>query len=186
MMRSRLAGLPALLALLALTICSPACDDCDSCCITFTSTTLPAPGTVASVKSDEATCELLAVDLIITDVDELFQAEFTVLFDAEIATYEGMSADGSILGSDGTQTVVLEDPQPGEVTVAITRLGGLFGGIDAEGEQFLARLYFGKAAEAGSTALSLDPTRLFGLRPGQFQPYIIQDVSWSGGTILIR
>jgi hypothetical protein len=124
--------------------------------------------------------------LIITDVDDLFQAEFTVLYDPEIANYEGMSADGSVLGSDGTQTAVLADPQPGEAAIVITRLGGLFGGIDAEGEQLLARLYFSKAVEAGSTALSLDATRLFGLRQGEFQPYIIQDVSWSGGTVLIR
>jgi hypothetical protein len=72
------------------------------------------------------------------------------------------------------------------VDIVITRLGGAFGGINAVGERFLTRLYFSKAVEAGSTTLSLSATRLFGLLQGEFQPFIIQGVEWSGGTVLIR
>jgi hypothetical protein len=183
---SRLAGTPALVALLILATFIPSCDNCDNCCIGFTSATPPAPGAVACVKGEEATCELLAIDLIITDVDDIFLAEFTLVFDPAIATYEGMSAEGTILESDGTQLTMIENPQPGEVTILISRLGAAFGGIDAEGEQFLARLYFSKAAAGGSSTMFFSSARLFGLRDGQFFPEIIPGVEWSGGTLSIR
>jgi len=183
MTRSRLAGIPALLALLALTFFSPACNNCDNCCIRFSSATLPALGTVACVKGAGATCELLAVDLIITDVDDIFTAEFTILFDPAIANYEGTSSEGSILESDGTQLTMLANERPGEITILISRLGGVFGDIDAVGEQFLARMYFSKAADNGSSTLVFGTARLFS---SQFPPEIIPDIEWSGGTLLIR
>ena len=183
MTRSRLAGIPALLALLALTFFYPACNNCDNCCIRFASATLPAPGAVACVEGAGATCELLAVDLIISDIDDIFTAEFTILFDPAIANYEGASSEGSILESDGTQLTMLANEQPGEITILISRLGAAFGGIDVVGEQFLARLYFSKVADSGSSTLLFETARLFS---SQFPPEIIPDVDWSGGTLLIR
>jgi hypothetical protein len=183
MTRSRLAGIPALLALLALTLFSPACNNCDNCCVRFASATLPAPGAVACVEGAGATCERLAVELIISDIDDIFTAEFTLLFDPAIANYEGASSEGSILESDGTQLTMFANEQPGEITILISRLGAAFGGIDAVGEQFLARLYFSKVADSGSSTLIFETARLFS---SQFPPEIIPDVDWSGGTLLIR
>ena len=183
MTRSRLAGIPALLTILALTFFSPSCNNCDNCCIRFSSATPPAPGAVACVEGAGATCELLAVDLIISDIDDIFTAEFTIIFDPAVAHYEGMSSEGSILESDGTQLTKLENHQPGEITIIISRLGAAFGGIDAVGEQFLARMYFSKVADNGSTTMLFNTARLFN---SQFPPEIIPDVEWAGGTLLIR
>jgi hypothetical protein len=182
---SRPAAVQALFILLALSLLTPGCNNCDSCCIRFASSTPPAPGSVACVQASESTCELLAVDLIISDVDDLFTVEFTFQFDPEVVNYEGVSVEGSLMSSDGTQITTLEDAEPGDVTVTISRLGAGFGGIDAEGERFLARLYFSKLTDEGSSALFFSDTLMFAIPEGQFFPVLIQGVVWSGGTLLI-
>jgi hypothetical protein len=175
----------ALLFTLALSVITVGCNNCDSCCIRFASSTPPAPGTVACVQAGESTCELLGVDLIITDVDDLFTVEFTLQFDPAVVNYEGVSTDGSLLGSDGTQITTLENVQPGEVSITVTRLGAGFGGIDATGQQLLARIYFSKLAEEGTSTLFFADTLMFALPEGQLFPVLIQGVDWSGGTMLI-
>jgi hypothetical protein len=133
----------------------------------------------------DSTCELIAVDLMVTDVPNIFTVDFAMTFDPALAAYEGLSANGSILSSDGTEVTVFEDYDPAQakITVTIARLGLDAGGIDAVGERHLLRLYFSMQAESGSSPLVFTTTRIFS---GVFPPAIIDGVEWSGGTLLIR
>ncbi len=145
----------------------------------------PTPGSVACREGADSTCDLIAVDLIVTDVPDLFTVDFALTFDPALAGYEGLSAAGSLLSSDGTQVTVFEDHDPaqGKITVTIARLGLDSGGIDAVGERFLVRLYFRKLADSGSCPLAFTTARIFS---GVFPPEIIDGVVWSGGTLIIR
>jgi hypothetical protein len=168
---------------LLLIVVSPACHDCDNACLQFVDADTPSPDSVTCRQGADSTCDLIAVDLIVTDVLDMFTVDFTFTFDPAVVHYENLAAEGSILSSDGAQVTILEDPQQGQVTITIARLGLGSGGIDAIGEQFLVRLYFGKAAESGSSSLSFTTTRMF---TGVFPPEIIEGVEWSGGTLIIR
>lgn len=157
----------------------------DAVCLEFSAATAPSPGSVTCREGEDATCELIAVDVIITDVLDMFTVDFAMTFDPVLAVYEGFNADGSILSSDGTDVTVFEDydPAQGKITVTMARLGLDSGGIDAIGERFLLRLYFRKLAETGSCPLAFTTTRIFS---GVFPPAIIDGLEWSGGTLLIR
>jgi hypothetical protein len=156
----------------------------DPICLEFHGAASPSPGSVTCRDGAGSNCELVAVDVIVRDVPNIFTVDLALTFDPALAGYEGMSADGSILNSDGTEITVFEDydPQLGKVTVTMARLGLGSGGIDAIGEQFLIRFYFSKAAETGSCALAFTTTRMFS---GVFPPEMIDGVEWSGGTLII-
>jgi hypothetical protein len=170
---------------LLLLLASPSCHHSDDAVCLELSGADPSPSSITCSEGADSTCELIAVDLVVTDVLDLFTVDFALTFDPALVGYEGLSAAGSLLSSDGTEVTVFEDydPAQGKITVTIARLGLGSGGIDAIGERFLLRLYFRKIADSGSCPLAFTTTRLFS---GVFPPAIIDGVEWSGGTLIIR
>jgi hypothetical protein len=187
MQRSRL----MLLGLAALSI-SVACGGSDggssggtlpnTACVEFNAAATPESDTVTSRQGLNSSCDMLAVDLIVTDVDDLFTADFTFTFDPTLISYQSVSTNLSILTQDGTPlTTISKELAPGEISIAITRLGGAQGGADAVGEHFMARLFLRRLADSGATSLDFTSARFF-----NSQVQVIPGVQWRGGSIVIQ
>jgi hypothetical protein len=116
-------------------------------------------------------------------VSAIFSAEFRFTYDPNVVSFEGVTTDLSFLKSDGAQiTALVTVIAPGEVQVAITRLGGAAGGIDAVGEQFLCRVWMRRGAPAGASSdLAFDLGRFFDINQAE-----IAGVSWHGGRFQIQ
>lgn len=152
-------------------------------CLDFVPAADPAPGTVVASEGGTTTCDRLAVDLIISDVDDLFTVDFKLNFDPDVLSYAGYDHTGSVLSSDGEPVTVIDAEQDGLVSFTITRFGALLDGIDVVGAQFLVRINFAREADSGVSPLSFSNERLWN---SAFPLEQIHGVEWHGGTVTIR
>lgn len=150
-------------------------------CVEFTPAAASAPGTVAAQKNASSSCGAVGVDLVVTDVADIFAIEVTVAYDPAVVTYEGVSTSGSLLGSDGTSLEVLDGGQSGLIAVSISRFG-VVSGVDAVGSQTLATLLFSRPGDAGVTGLSFSAAALY---DGDAPPQPIP-VQWFGGGFTVE
>ena len=151
-------------------------------CLTFAAAASPAPGMVVMREGSASTCDRAAIDLVATDVADVFGASFTVSFDPDLVDYDGYSVSGSALTSDGAQVEVLATPGHGQLVFGISRFLTP-DGIDVSGTAPLVRLYFRNLDRTGSGALAL-PTG--SLDDDSTPPQEIPGVTWHAGTIAIR
>jgi hypothetical protein len=183
----KLRVLTFLLPLLLLVSCGGSSSDDNGppnggACINFTPSQSPASDTVASREGVPSSCDRIAIELIVTDVNDIFAADFTMSFDSATATYDGYDTSGSILTSDGTQvTALVNQPNNDQLVLSVTRLGGAAGGVDAVGQHRLLRLYFRRRTTAGTANVTYVLGRLF-----DDQVQEIQGVTWHGGTLVVR
>ena len=151
-------------------------------CVTFTGAQSPASGRVVARQAASGSCGARAVEIVVTDVSDLFGAQFTIAFDASKVSYAGASGQGSVLASGGTQVSVQEGSNsPGNVTVGISRIG-VNTGVNASGSQVLIRLTFSPLTP-GTSSLALTGAALFGSEtPPQTKP----GLTFSGGTFILQ
>jgi len=152
-------------------------------CLDFTPAADPAPETVVASEGGATTCDRLAVDLIISDVNDLFTVDFKLAFDPDLLRYTGYDETGSVLASDGEPITVIDDVQDGLISLTITRFGASLDGIDVVGSQFLVRIDFAREAESGVSPLDFSNERLWN---SAFPLELIHGVEWHGGTVTIR
>jgi len=187
MAQTRLWILAALLPLLIAPACGGSSSDGgvtpDPACMDYTGDSIPVSNAVVTRLGVGSSCDLVRLDLIVTDVDAIFSAEFKFNYDPATVAFEGVTTDVSFLKSDGTQiTDLVTVLSPGEVQVAITRLGGASGGIDAVGEQFLCRLWMRRNAGAGASSdLDFSLGRFFDINQAE-----IAGVTWHGGRFEVQ
>lgn len=178
--------MPARAALLLfMAVLLPSCDGGDGggaqVCIRFMASSAPASGTVVAREAGQA-CTVVTVELVVTDVSDVFSASFVAVFNPGLASYAGLDTGGSFLSSDGTALEVLEDVQSGRVTVGLTRLGSSTG-IDVVGSEVLVKVLFRRVADSGSGILDLQNTKLLG---SETPPQEKMGIQWFGGTLLIQ
>lgn len=157
-----------------------------STCITFSASAAPGSSMVVAQQGSGSQCDLVEVELVVTDVDDVFAASFIVVFDAALAQYQGTSLSGSLLTSDGAQVQVVERTlQAGQVSVGLSRLGTNVGGIDFTGTGSLVKLLFQQNPGAGTAAgsLTFGNPRLLG---SETPPQEKTGVQWSGGSFQLR
>ena len=130
-------------------------------CLDFAPGAAPSPGTVVATEGGLTTCDRLALDLVITDVGDVFTAEFKLSFDPDVLRYDGHYESGSVLASDGAPVTVFENEQNGLLQFTITRLGASWDGIDVVGSQFLVRLNFVRELDSGGSPLSFSNERIW-------------------------
>jgi hypothetical protein len=152
-------------------------------CIDFAPAAAPASGTVVLAEGDATTCDRLALDLIITDVNDVFGAEFRLGFDPAVLRYIGHSESGSVLASDGTSVAVFSNELGGVLQLSIVRLGAAAGGIDVAGSQLLIRLSFARETDSGASSLDFSGERIWN---SALPPEQIGGVVWHGATVAIR
>jgi hypothetical protein len=150
-------------------------------CLSFVGAQAPAAGRVVARLAAGGSCAARAVEIVVTDVSDVFGAQFVLTFDASRVSYAGASAQGSFLTSGGAQVSVQEGGGGGNVTVGISRVG-VSTGVNVTGSQVLIRLTFAPVA-VGASTLSLSNAILFG---SQTPPQPKPGLTWSGGSFTIQ
>ncbi len=193
MRRTTLGTLAGLSGLLALALAAPGCgggDGAPSICVAFLAGATPAPSTAVAQPASGSVCDIVVVEIVLTDVSDVFTVDFTVSFDPSVARYEGYSLAGSRLTSDAAEVEQLEmrvPPPPEEarqVILGLTRVNPSTG-IDFTGTQTVVRLLFRKALASGtgSSPLTFSDTKVLGSEePPQEKP----GITWSGGTFQVQ
>jgi len=152
-------------------------------CVQFVDGQAPTSGQVTSRQGGGSTCEKAAVELVITDVNDVFGVGFTVHYDPTLFAFTGVKTNGSLLASGGADVLVLDSGPPGQVLVGASRVSP--SGVDAIGTQLLLTLSFKRLAESGSGQLTFTDTKV--LEPGNPPPPTeIPNISWSGGKLRIK
>jgi len=152
-------------------------------CLAFTPAADPAPSTVVARRGSATTCDRLALELIITDVSDLFIADFRLSFDPAVLSYAGYDKTGSVLESDGETAWVLLDEENGAIQFTISRFGSSQDGIDVVGSQLLVRIDFLREADTGVSPLSFSGERLWN---SAWPLELIDGVEWFGGSVTVR
>ncbi len=153
-------------------------------CISFGSSFAPAQSEVTLSKGGGSVCGVVVVDMVLTDVADVFTVSFEATFDPATAKYEGFSTSGSHLGSDGAQVQVLETIQAGKVSLGVGRVNTSTG-VSFNGSQTVVKLMFSKAPGAGSGSsggLGLDNGKVMG---SEEPPVQKPGIAWRPGTLSI-
>ena len=150
-------------------------------CLSFVGAQAPAAGKVVARLAAGGSCAARAVEIVVTDVSDVFGAQFTVTFDPTQVSYAGASSTGSILASGGAQVSVQQDGTGGNVAVGISRIG-VNTGVNVTGSQVLIRLTFAPVA-VGTSSLAVSNAQLFG---SQTPPQPKPGLTWSGGSFTIQ
>lgn len=152
-------------------------------CLAFTADADPSPATVVLRRGSASTCDRLVLELIITDVTDLFTADFRLSFDPAVIRYAGYDETNSVLGSDGETVRVLLDEESGAIQLTISRFGSSLDGIDVVGSRLLVRIDFLREADTGVSPLSFSGERLWN---SEWPLELIGGVEWFGGTATVR
>lgn len=178
----RSARIASLAALLAAGGCGGGGGGVQERCIGFLASADPAPATAVARQAAGSTCGEVVIEIVLTDVSDVFAVEFTASFDTAVAAYDGYSLAGSHLASDGAQVLVLESKQPGAVSLGLTRANSS-SGVSFAGGRGLVRLLFRRAGTADRGPLSFSSTRVFG---SEQPPVEKPGIEWIGGTFQVQ
>jgi hypothetical protein len=142
---------------------------------------LASPGnlTVALGNAPAGSGDLVVIQVLVTDTDDVYGADFTLLYDPTSLEYV-RRYDGQLLETGG-QGVVYEArvSQPGALVVGASRVTP-GPGVDATGSRVLMSLAF-RATRSGTTDLAFGDADL--LDSGS-APQPISGLSWYGGTVV--
>jgi hypothetical protein len=151
-------------------------------CIGFTGAQAPAAGRVAARQASGGSCSAIFVELVVTDVADVFSGSFTLEYDPASVALGGASATGSFLASGGARVDVVQSaPQSGSATIGVTRVQTT-AGVDVSGSQVLVRVSFAPVA-AGTSQLSVTGAQLFG---SETPPQAKANLTWTGGTFNVQ
>jgi hypothetical protein len=151
-------------------------------CLGFSPAGSAGPSTVTTREAAGSNCDVAILEIVATDVDDLFTASFTVQFDPAIVRYDGLGISDSILASDGAQVEALEQEQTGQVTVGVSRVA-TSSGIDVVATQVILSISFRRAAPGGATSLDYSNTNLLG---SETPPQVKPGIQWVGGSLMIQ
>jgi len=147
-------------------------------CLSYGAAGAAAANTVVARQAAGASCDLIAVEFVVTGVSDLFATAFTVQFDSAVVSYESLTIIGSVLSSDGAALQVIEQESAGQVVIGITRVAST--GIATDG--ILVTLIFRRLAASGTSPLSFTGESLL---DSSTPPAPIASV-WFGGTFTIN
>jgi hypothetical protein len=175
--------------MLALVLVSgSACDEGDPgggsvVCVEFTADQAPTSGEVTALMSDETTCEAVIVELVVTDVNDVFGLQTMITYDTSIAQFAGWDSTNSVLRADGSEVAsVVREIAAGELEVGVTRVLG--DGIDVTGSaKILEVVFLINRNTEGAGSFTLEQECLWG---SEDPPEPKLDVACSGGRLVVR
>lgn len=181
-------NLSAIMLIAGLLLVVPACNSSSptttELCVDFTAAASASSGTVTARLGDDSACSAATIELIATNVDDIFAFESHVTYDPDVVAFAGYSTVGSILESDGADVAVIvqEGPELGELTIGATRVSDI--SVDADGSQLVIKLFFVQWAQS---ALSGDMTVDEPCLLGNGEPPVPKNgVACSGGTLSVQ
>ena len=137
----------------------------------------PPANSVSLQRASSSQGSTLALDVVATDVEDLYGVAFDLLYTATAHDYVRVE-EGSFLSSDGMQTTLqLADAGSGRLIVGLTRRGES-DGISRSG--VLMTVTF-QAAGNGGGSLAFDQQRAVNRRGAT-----IPGVTWPGGSVTVQ
>lgn len=133
-------------------------------CVELQGAATPASLTVVA-EDGGSECDVLRVNLIVTDVADVLAANMVVTFPQGLVSFNNASEVGSILTDGSAVSVQHSVPNPGQLVVGITRLSNT--GKDVVGGAQLLRLTFVRVATQGSGAFAVSGALLDSSTPPQ-------------------
>jgi len=146
-------------------------------CLELTPAAAPATETVTMQEGAGSTCDILEVDVMVTDVADVINVNFQLTFDSSVMTFDGYSTTGSFLGSAPDVMEFVETPNPDTVLGSLTQI--LRTGADATGTEPVIRLTFLRAADTGSADISFTGGDMMVAQPRG----TTLDLEWFGGLL---
>lgn len=149
-------------------------------CVTLAPSAPPGPGTVVIQNAAASTCTATRVDLVVTDVTDVFGLSTTVEYDPVTLFFAGVDTTGSVLAGGGAQLLVIREEQPlGTVTIGVSRNAAT--GFDVVGSGVVATLLF-VPLNPGTADLSVSTPCL---TENGTPPVLIPGVACSGGMTAV-
>jgi hypothetical protein len=140
---------------------------------------MPTSGEVVMQAGAGSTCGSFEVDLMVTDVTDVFSVTATVEYDSRFAAFFAMTTDGSVLSRDGTQlNPLVRETTLGTITLGVARNSAT--GIDVNGTGKLLTLHF-VPFDDGTGDITLTTPCLTG---SQQPPVPKAGVNCSGGMLV--
>jgi hypothetical protein len=156
-------------------------------CIEFTATSQANAGTVTSRLGTDSQCAAAAIEIMATDITDVFAFQSHITYDPDVVVFGGYSTVGSVLEEGSDVAVLVEEEALGELrelTIGASRVAPAVG-IDVDGSGLVITLFFSQSAlQATSGDLTLGEPCLLGY--GVDEPLPKAGVACSGGTIRLR
>ncbi len=172
----------ALLVGLALVGCNDNSGTSGDPCFEFRPLGVPNPTSVTAAEGLGSTCDIAVVDLIVTDVSNLYAATFEVNYDATRVNLGTVSTTNSTLSSDGAPLLrQVTSVASGRILIAITRSQTTVG-VDVQGGAVLATLTFFRTGTSGTSTLTFSNAQL--LDPST-PPQPIPGIVFVGGSFAL-
>ncbi len=190
-------GLLGAIALAMVLFVSPGCSSDDSpgsvfvipTCIEFLpdQTGTPADRSVVLQKNTTTSdCDEVQVDIMVTEVGDVYGAGFVIEYSGAIVAYQGFSTTGSFLEDSNVDTQIVQDGPIGSVTFSITRVQDAnpasSDGVDVTGTRLLGTLRFTSFSVGGPAELTLTNNNLFN---SATPPAAITPVTWEFGSLRV-
>jgi hypothetical protein len=166
---------------LACLLLVPGCSDDEGVCAAFTPARAPGPGTISTSETAASGCDLVELQMLITDVSDVFALDFDLRYDASLFAFGGVFPLGAVLDADGASLIVEARGVEGAFNIVVSRVAST--GVDATGTRILLLLRFLRIAGGGATVLAIEGAEVFG---SETQPQPKPSVTWSGGVLEIR
>ncbi len=176
---------------------SPGCSSDDSSgsvfvvptCIEFlpAQTGTPANNSIVLRKNtDTSDCDEVQVEIVVTNVNDVYGAGFVIEYNGAIVAYQGFSTTGSFLEDNNVDTQIVQDGPVGSVTFSITRVqdanSNSENGVDVSGSRVLGTLRFRSFSVGGPVELTLTNNNLF---DNQTPPQAIPNLTWEFGSLRV-
>jgi hypothetical protein len=177
----------AVFLIAGLLLLAPACSDdpvaTTELCVEFTAAAQPNAGAVTARLGADSVCAAATIEIVATDIDDMFAFESVVTYDPDVVSFAGYSTVRSILEAGGTDVaVVLQELALGELTIGATRVSDV--GVSFDDTQLVIELFFTQwALQTASGAIALDEPCLLDSGP---PPMPMNAVACSGGTVAVR
>jgi hypothetical protein len=153
-------------------------------CVDFTPSELLTPGNVVMRLRDDSTCAVAIVEVVGTEIDEVFSVSAHIEYERTAVAFAGLSTSGSVLSRDGVPLIAPDDDDDveltaGELTVGVARNAD--DTVDIDGTQLLMTLFFVPLNQGASDMTIQTPCLMSGEEP----PVFLDTVTCSAGSFAV-
>jgi hypothetical protein len=145
----------------------------------------PPSGEVTALFGPDSTCNTLDLQLVVSGVDDIFSAQFEIVYPTGIAQVFQVDLNGSFLFEDGVTPLLNFDVVNGRAEIGFTRQDTNNGGVTPPVDNtLLAVVRFARIATTSSGTLSFEDATLSVL-PDPAGPPVEVTVPFNGGVIAV-
>jgi len=163
-------------------------------CLRFDADSAPTSGEVTARRGSASTCDQLVLEIVVTDVADIWTVGAVVTYPNDIMTYRSMDSSETFLAEDGNN-VIVEDGLDSEqdngdgatsATISISRTLLTEDNISATGQSLFAALVFRRLATGGSGSVTFSGEQVWEAGDPSEAPFLKNpQPDWSGGAVSV-